>query len=73
MNANRNFRQRTVGLSVSLVLANIAAWVWAYLVFHDQPVLLEQHTHFSSKKSGFIFTKQTIPISPKSFVMQAGI
>jgi high-affinity nickel-transport protein len=23
-----------------LVLANVAAWVWAYLVFHDQPVLL---------------------------------
>ena len=40
MDANKNFRQRTVGLSVSLVLANIAAWVWAYLVFHDQPVLL---------------------------------
>jgi high-affinity nickel-transport protein len=37
---NRNFRQRTVGLSTALVLANVAAWVWAYLVFHDQPVLL---------------------------------
>ena len=37
---NKNFRQRTVGLSAVLVLANIAAWVWAYLVFHDQPVLL---------------------------------
>jgi len=35
-----NFRQRTVGLSAALVLANIVAWVWAYLVFHDQPVLL---------------------------------
>jgi high-affinity nickel-transport protein len=35
-----NFRQRTVGLSAALVLANIAAWVWAYLVFHNQPVLL---------------------------------
>jgi high-affinity nickel-transport protein len=38
--ANKNFRQRTVGLSTALVLANVAAWVWAYLVFHDQPVLL---------------------------------
>src|ERR1700751_575638 len=38
--STKNFRQRTVGLSASLVLANIAAWVWAYLVFHDQPVLL---------------------------------
>jgi nickel/cobalt transporter (NiCoT) family protein len=35
-----NFRQRTLGLSTALVLANVAAWVWAYLVFHDQPVLL---------------------------------
>jgi nickel/cobalt transporter (NiCoT) family protein len=37
---NRNFRRRTLGLSTTLVLANIVAWVWAYLVFHDQPVLL---------------------------------
>jgi nickel/cobalt transporter (NiCoT) family protein len=37
---NRNFRRRTLGLSTTLVLANIATWVWAYLVFHDQPVLL---------------------------------
>src|SRR6201984_3587830 len=36
----KNFRQRTLGLSTTLVLANVAAWVWAYLVFHDQPVLL---------------------------------
>jgi nickel/cobalt transporter (NiCoT) family protein len=37
---NRNFHRRTLGLSTTLVLANIATWVWAYLVFHDQPVLL---------------------------------
>jgi high-affinity nickel-transport protein len=37
---NRNFHRRTLGLSGALVLANIAAWVWAYLVFHNQPVLL---------------------------------
>src|ERR1700733_4402566 len=37
---SKNFRQRTLGLSCALVLANIGAWVWAYLVFHDQPVLL---------------------------------
>jgi nickel/cobalt transporter (NiCoT) family protein len=36
----RNFRERTLGLSSALVLANIAAWVWAYLGFHDQPILL---------------------------------
>jgi high-affinity nickel-transport protein len=36
----KHFRQRTLGLSGALVIANIAAWVWAYLVFRDQPVLL---------------------------------
>jgi high-affinity nickel-transport protein len=37
---NKNFRQRTLGLSGALVLANVAAWVWAYLAYRDQPVLL---------------------------------
>jgi nickel/cobalt transporter (NiCoT) family protein len=37
---NKNFRQRTFGLSGGLVLANVAAWVWAYLAYRDQPVLL---------------------------------
>src|ERR1700741_4285269 len=37
---NKNFHRRTLGLSGGLVLGNIAIWVWAYLVFHDQPVLL---------------------------------
>jgi len=37
---NKNFRQRTLGLSGALVLANMAAWVWAYLAYRDQPVLL---------------------------------
>ena len=37
---SKNFRQRTLGLSGGLVLVNIAAWVWAYLVFRDEPVLL---------------------------------
>jgi nickel/cobalt transporter (NiCoT) family protein len=37
---NKNFHRRTLGLSGVLVLGNIAIWVWAYLVFHDQPVLL---------------------------------
>src|ERR1700693_644639 len=36
----KHFRQRTLGLSAALVLANLAAWVWAYLAFRDQPVLL---------------------------------
>src|ERR1700752_1050620 len=38
--STKNFRQRTLGLSTALVLANVAAWVWAYLVFHGQTVLL---------------------------------
>lgn len=37
---SRDFRNRTLGLSSLLVLANIAAWIWAYLAFHDQPILL---------------------------------
>ncbi len=37
---NKNFRQRTLGLPGALVLANMAAWVWAYLAYRDQPVLL---------------------------------
>src|ERR1700741_770994 len=37
---NKNFHRRTLGLSGVLVLGNISIWVWAYLVFHDQPVLL---------------------------------
>jgi high-affinity nickel-transport protein len=37
---SRNFRNRTIGLSSVLVLANIVAWIWAYLAFRDQPVLL---------------------------------
>src|ERR1700739_2054299 len=37
---NKNSHRRTLGLSGVLVLGNIAIWVWAYLVFYDQPVLL---------------------------------
>jgi high-affinity nickel-transport protein len=29
-----------VGLLRSLILANIAAWAWAFVAFHDRPVLL---------------------------------
>lgn len=35
-----NFRHRVIGLSGTLLLINIAAWVWAYLAFCDQPILL---------------------------------
>jgi nickel/cobalt transporter (NiCoT) family protein len=35
-----DFRNRTLGLSSLLVLVNIAAWIWAYLAFGDQPILL---------------------------------
>ncbi len=33
-------RGRIIGLFAVLVLANFAAWLWAVLVFHRQPVLL---------------------------------
>src|SRR5260370_8582922 len=35
-----NFRHRVVGLCGTLMLVNVAAWVWAYLAFRDQPILL---------------------------------
>jgi nickel/cobalt transporter (NiCoT) family protein len=35
-----NFRHRVIGLSGTLLLVNIAVWVWAYLAFRDQPILL---------------------------------
>lgn len=35
-----NFRGRVIGLSGTLLLINIAAWVWAYLAFCNQPILL---------------------------------
>jgi nickel/cobalt transporter (NiCoT) family protein len=37
---SRNFRNRTLGLSSLLVSINIVAWIWAYLAFRDQPILL---------------------------------
>ena len=35
-----DLRQRIVGLYVLLVLANLAAWAWALLLFRQHPVLL---------------------------------
>jgi nickel/cobalt transporter (NiCoT) family protein len=35
-----NFRHRVIGLSGTLLSVNIAAWIWAYLAFRDQPILL---------------------------------
>jgi len=32
--------QPFMGLFGSLILANVAAWAWAFALFHDQPVLL---------------------------------
>ena len=32
--------QPLMGLLGSLILANVAAWAWAFVLFHDQPVLL---------------------------------
>ena len=33
-------RFRVIGISGVLIVANLAAWAWALLLFHDQPVLL---------------------------------
>ena len=33
-------RPRVVGIYVVLIIANLAAWIWALLLFHGQPVLL---------------------------------
>jgi nickel/cobalt transporter (NiCoT) family protein len=38
--ASGHLRKRTLGLSAILVIANISAWTWAYLAFHDRPILL---------------------------------
>ena len=35
-----HFRNRAIGLYSLLILANIAAWAWAFLAFHDKPLLL---------------------------------
>jgi nickel/cobalt transporter (NiCoT) family protein len=35
-----NVRNRIVGIYGFLVAANIGAWVWAIVAFHDKPVLL---------------------------------
>ena len=33
-------RGRTIGIYAFLVVANAAAWIWAFLLFHEQPILL---------------------------------
>ena len=33
-------RNKVIGLYVVLILANLAAWAWALIVFHDSPLLL---------------------------------
>ncbi|MBV8901726.1 MAG: HoxN/HupN/NixA family nickel/cobalt transporter, partial [Verrucomicrobia bacterium] len=35
-----NFRNRLAGIYSFLVAANIGAWVWALIAFHDKPILL---------------------------------
>jgi high-affinity nickel-transport protein len=35
-----HFRNRIVGLYSLLLVANIAAWVWAFIAFHAKPLLL---------------------------------
>jgi high-affinity nickel-transport protein len=35
-----SFRERVSGIYGLLVCANLGAWIWAFLAFHDKPVLL---------------------------------
>src|ERR1700675_1880034 len=35
-----NVRRRVIGMSVLLIGANIAAWLWALSAFRDYPILL---------------------------------
>src|SRR6202795_1622961 len=35
-----NVRRRVIGMYVLLIAANIAAWLWALVAFHDYPILL---------------------------------
>lgn len=35
-----DFRRTVIGLYTILAIANIAAWAWAFLLFHDRPLLL---------------------------------
>ena len=36
----RGFKERVIGLYVLLIMANLAAWAWAFLAFRHYPVLL---------------------------------
>ncbi|MEX0752450.1 MAG: HoxN/HupN/NixA family nickel/cobalt transporter [Xanthobacteraceae bacterium] len=35
-----NIRGKTIAIYALLIAANVAAWTWAFLAFHDHPVLL---------------------------------
>src|SRR5271163_3585807 len=38
--AGDNLRAKVIGIYVLLIAANIAAWIWALVAFHDCPILL---------------------------------
>src|ERR1700726_1174261 len=37
---SRSFRERALGIFGFLACVNFGAWIWAFLAFHDKPVLL---------------------------------
>jgi len=37
---SENLRAKVIGIYILLVIANIAAWIWAIVAFYDFPVLL---------------------------------
>ena len=39
-----NLRAKVVGISILLIGANAAGWLWALTAFHDYPILLETAT-----------------------------
>ncbi len=39
-NGDKGLKARVTGIYAFLIALNIAAWIWAYVVLHDQPVLM---------------------------------
>ena len=37
---SRTFRKRAYGIYALLIGVNLGGWIWAFLLFHDKPVLL---------------------------------
>ena len=40
LTGSHSIRRRTAGIYILLISFNVAAWVWAFMLFHEQPILL---------------------------------